>query len=126
MKTIFDERVNQSIDKETLTEKYETTARCINEIITKIFKERREKNEITAEEEEKFKTSVPITMLKVRIEYPDYPEKTEDMSKEDYFEKVKAFFKEKELNIDEDFSEDQKKAIIEVKTNHPFRFYSLD
>ena len=35
------------------------------------------------------------------------------MSKEDYYEKVKEFFKIKGLKYDDDFSDDEKKAIID-------------
>ena len=38
---------------------------------------------------------------------------TADMSKEDYYEKVKEFFKIKGLKYDDDFSDDEKKAIID-------------
>ena len=54
----------------------------------------------------------------LRTDYPDYPKRTDDMSKEDYVEAVKDYFKLKGLKHFQDFSEDEKKAIVEDNTIH--------
>merc|ERR1711874_534254 len=45
--------------------------------------------------------------------YPDYPKRNKDISEEDFQEAMNAFFKDKGLKHNSDFSDDEKKAIIE-------------
>ena len=57
----------------------------------------------------------PIYMDSYNIQKycPDYPQKTDDISKEDYHVAVKDYFKLKGLKHDDDFSDDEKKIIVE-------------
>merc|ERR1712048_1411050 len=51
-----------------------------------------------------------------KINHPDYPHKTDDMSIDDHYEAVKKYYKLKGLKYIDDFSDDEKRAIIEDAT----------
>ena len=46
-------------------------------------------------------------------DYPDYPKRTEDMSIWDFQDQIKKYFQLKDLKHNDDFSDDEKNAIIE-------------
>ena len=75
-KTIFEDRVSKSLSREKVAEKHETSGKVVNEIITKIFKDRKEKNDLINVKQE-LPNPVPLTIRKIQSEYPDYPKKTE-------------------------------------------------
>merc|ERR1711935_570921 len=46
-------------------------------------------------------------------DYPDYPKRTEDMSIWEFQDEIKKYFQLKDLKHTDDFSDDEKNAIIE-------------
>merc|ERR1712008_308760 len=58
-------------------------------------------------------SKIPLWLEEIRNEYPDYPERPEDLSKTEYDEQVKQYFQLKGLKYHEDFTEDEKEAIVE-------------
>jgi len=59
-----------------------------------------------------------LSQSKTQKEYPDYPVRTAEMTKEDHQEELKKFFKLKGLRHGSDFSDDEKNAVIEECTVH--------
>ena len=53
---------------------------------------------------------------KIQKDYPDYPKRMDDVSKEDYNEAVKNFFKLKGFKHIADFSPEEKNSIVEECT----------
>jgi len=98
--------------REVVAQKHDTNGLVINEIVTKQMKAKQIMNDV----QKKLSKSVPLTKDKIQTEHPDYPKKTDDMSKEEHQEAVKEYFKLKGLKDFEDFDDDEKKMIVDECT----------
>ena len=83
-----------------IAKKHDTFTHVVNEIVSK------QKHNDPSK-------YVQLSYKFVKDEYPDYPQKSEDMSDEDYHDAIKEYFKLKGLKHHDDFNEDDKKSIIE-------------
>lgn len=57
-----------------------------------------------------------LPSLQTQNDYPDFPARTSDMSKEDFDEVVKKWYELKGLKHIDEFNEDEKKSIVEANS----------
>ena len=96
---IFKEIEIVAVRKETVAQKYGTSVDVLNKIIKS-----HEKGIVTAAD-------------KFKIDHPDYPKRTDGMSKEEHQDLIEKYFKLKGLRHFKDFSDEEKKTIVEENTS---------